>query len=187
MLDMKETLNEMKLIQEKADKYDDLKESVEGTMIKLDEKFKEVQDLLSDLAPVLSLKKKYSYPHKNKGYGTKMIGYIQVCYKSLIDSGEMLTLPDLLRKNNLGHLTGGSEHQVRLGLVGLKGIRIVPSSQDARKKLLHYDKSEAKIDVDQIGIILKEKNKQKEQIKVDVIDDKTELMNSMPKKYSQMG
>ncbi len=186
-LNVKELVSQMKEMEEKSNKYDELKVNIEEVMQKLNEKFGEIQELLSDISPMISVKKKYNTTGYNKSYGKKVIGYIQNAYKYLIDTGEYLPLPKLLTKLNLTDIKGGTEHQVRTGLKTLKGIKTTKDSNDSRIILFYYDKSEGKLELNRIPATLSEKVRKKEDIRVDVVDENKELMKSVPEKFSHMG
>ncbi len=180
-LNVKELASQMKEMEEKSDKYDDLKQNVDSVMGNINCKISEIQDLLSELSPVLSIKKRYH------NAGGKLIEYIQACYKFLIETEDMFTISKLLKEVGLGHIQGGSEHNVRINLMKLKGIKTSPSSDDGRMKKFYYEKSEGKLELDQIPAILSDKIRQKEVGKIEVVEDNKELMDSIPKKTSYMG
>lgn len=181
-IDVKELASQMKEMEEKSKKYDELKSNIDTVMLKINDKFSEIQELFGEISPAVSIKKQYG-----QRFGGKVVNYITICYKHLVDSGDMFSVGKLLKKVGLEHIKGGSEHQVRLGLLKLKGIKTTSSDERGKIKMMYYDKSVERLNDIEIPSILSEKVKIKEKVKIDVVDDNSELMKSMPKKYSQLG
>lgn len=180
-INFKELDKQMKELKFKADRYDEIKVTIESLTSKVGDKFNEIQELLSDLSPSMKFKK--SYKQYNTGFGNKVMNNIEKCYNHLSESKEELSLPDLFRVLKID-AEGGNEHKIRVGLLKIPDIKVRTDSNDGRKRLLRFDSTQEPLPLVTIRDIVKgEKTGD-----VKVIDDENkELMESMPKKFSHQG
>ncbi len=184
-MDMKEFLNQMKELELKAKKYDDIKENLDATLGLINEKFSEIQELFTRLSPVMIVKGK-----KRGSYGGKVLDYIEKCYKYLIDNpNKEFSSREILDAVGLNNVLGGSEYNVKLALLKLPGITRRVSPDSMIKQILKYSgKQELPENLPEFIKETIKKDKVGGVPDVAEIDDDTgELLKSVPKKVSHMG
>ena len=184
-MDMKEIANEMKELEIKAGKYDDIKEDMDKTLGLINEKFSEIQELFTRLSPAMIVKGK-----KRGSYGGKTLDYIEKCYKHIIEHpDEEFTARKLLDDVGLGNVYGGSEQVVRSGLVKLPGMSKRQDPNRSTRQLIKY--SGKLKHPENMPEFIKETvkgNKVGGVPDAELIDDDTEeLLKSVPNKVSHMG
>lgn len=186
MVDMKEVVNQMKELEVKASKYDDLKEMLDETIAKINEKFNEIQDLISEISPLIAMRRKYR-KKDTTGFGNVVISYVEKLYNYLVDTGEEKTIPDMARHLNMDEhcLSGGTGSKIKIALTKMHGIKFRIDANDRRRHLYSYDNSVKKLEID-IPTHIRDVVKKKKVGEIEV-ENSEELKDVLPKKFSHMG
>ncbi len=186
-MDFKEVANQMKELEIKASKYDDLKESIDKIMEQVNNKLFEINVLLSEISPMLSIKRHYNTSGKRTGWGAAIAGYIEKIYKYLIDNkNQEFGFKELKVATGLESLTGGSESKVKEGLSLIPDIHVKNDPNFLKRRTYSYTGKKTELDFDFKKFFV-EKIKHREVGEMKVDEDDENIKKQMPEKVSHMG
>ena len=131
-MNITEITKQMKELEIKAEKYENLKGFINDKLPKIHEKLKEIHVILNEVNPVLSISKGTIGTTFKKGQRMERVNEI---YKDMIENETEYTREDIERKYDINK---GSAYSIFLILGKMKGIS---TRFDSKIKILFYYKS----------------------------------------------
>ena len=177
MLDPVEIARQMKELQVKAEKYDNIKVFIEDKSTLINQKIDEIKSILNEINPSIIFKDKKHYESRREGLVPKVIVEV-VNY--LRENKVEISSTEIKGKWNI--TSGGTTQKILTVLKENKNIKVRLDPNYKKRCLFSYNFEK----IDFKGTIT-EKVKQEPEKRVDIIEENKELLKSMPKKYSYIG